>query len=164
MIFRRTKVTKGKNAGKWLLSFYCRNKEYIRQNDAKAIDEYGKKLPKGVRMKYISLYIEWTLRHLTENILEAHKVYIGRLEQKIAVDKQIAKCKLADVETELNKSRDEYSKHQNFQVSNPDAYKQYHKGKLEEYENLINVHASSKERLKVELGRLNDALPPRTIC
>lgn len=161
MIFQRTKVTKGKNAGKWLLSFYCRNKECIRQNDAKAIEEYGKKLPKGVRMKYISPYIEWTLRHLTENVLEAHKIYIGRLEQKIAVDKQIAKRKLSDAETELNKSRDEYSKYQNFQVSNPDAYKQHHKGKLEEYENLINVHTASKERSKAELARLSDALPTR---
>ncbi len=161
MIFQRTKVVRGKNAGKWLLSFYCRNKDCIRQDDTKAIEKYGKKLPKGVRMKYISPYIEWTLRNLTQNVLEAHKVYIGRLEQKIAVDKQIAKRKLADAETELNKSRDEYSKYQNFQVSNPDAYKQHHKGKLEEYQNLINVHTASRENLKAELARLNDALPTR---
>src|SRR5690606_41036189 len=79
----------------------------------------------------------------------------------ISGDKQIAKRKLADAETELNKSRDEYSKYQNFQVSNPDAYKQHHKGKLEEYENLINVHTASKERSKAELAKLNDALPTR---
>lgn len=161
MIFQRTKVARGKNAGKWLLSFYCRNDDCIRKDDAKAIEKYGKKLPRGVRMKYISPYIEWTLRNLTQNVLEAHKVYIGRLEQKIAIDKQIAKRKLTDAETELNKSRDEYSKYQNFQVSNPEAYKQHHKGKLEEYQNLINVHTASRENLKVELARLNDALPTR---
>ncbi|MBH2007446.1 recombinase family protein [Candidatus Saccharibacteria bacterium] len=161
MIFQRTKVVRGKNAGSWLLSFYCRNEDCIRKDDAKAIEKYGKKLPKGVRMKYISSYIEWTLRNLTQNVLEAHKVYVGRLEQKIAVDKQIAKRKLSDAETELNRSRDEYSKYQNFQVSNPDAYKQHHKGKLEEYQNLINVHTASRENLKAELARLNDALPTR---
>ena len=161
MIFQRTKVVRGKNAGKWLLSFYCRNKECIRQNDAEAIEKYGKKLPRGVRMKYISSHIEWTLRHLTENVIEAHKVYISRLEQKLAVDKQIAKRKLNDAEVELKKSRDEYSKYQNFQVSNPDAYKQHHKGKLEEYQNLINVHTTSREHLRAEIAKLNDALPTR---
>lgn len=161
MIFQRTKVVKGKNAGKWLLSFYCRNDECIRKDDAKAIAKYGKKLPRGVRMKYISTAIEWSLRHLTENVAEAHKVYVGRLEQKIAIDKQIAKRKLGDAEAELKKSRDEYAKYQNFQVSNPEAYKQHHKGKLEEYQNLINVHTTSKERIKDELTRLNTALPTR---
>lgn len=161
MTFQRTKVPRGKNAGKWLLSFYCRNKECIRRDDAKAIELYGKKLSKGVRMKYISSYIEWTLRHLTENISEAHKQYIARLEKKVAVDKEIARRKLGDAEAELKKSRDEYSKYQNFQVSNPEEYKRHHKGKLEEYQNLINVHTSSKERLQFEMAKLNEALPTR---
>ena len=161
MTFQRTRVTKGKNAGMWLLSFYCRNNDCIRHDDAKAIEKYGKKLPKGVRMKYITPYIEWTLRNLTQNVLEAHKQYIGRLEQKLAVNREIAKRKLSDVELELKKQRDLYSKYQNFQVASPEAYKQHHKGKLEEHQNLVNVHTASREQLKAELLKLNAMLPTR---
>jgi len=161
MTFQRTKIKRGKNAGSWLLSFYCRNKECIRHNDKAAIEKYGKKLPKTVRMKYITAHIEWTLRHLTKNTLEAHKLYIGRLQEKLAVDKEIAKRKLADAKVELKQQQTMYAKYQNLQVASLDDYNKHHKGKLEHHQSLINAHTSSVSNLQKEISRLNEALPTR---
>lgn len=161
MTFQRTKIKRGKNTGSWLLSFYCRNKECIRHNDAEAIEKYGKKLAKGVRMRYITAHIEWTLRHLTKNTLEAYRLYIGRLEKKLAVDKEIAKRKLANAKTDLKKQEDMYAKYQNLQLLSLDNYNKHHEGKLEHHQNLINAHTSSIDSLQKELAILNKALPTR---
>lgn len=50
MVFQRTKIQRGKNKGKWLLSFYCRNKDCIRHNDKEAIKKYGHKLKKVLEL------------------------------------------------------------------------------------------------------------------
>lgn len=159
MTFQRTPIKRGKNKGAYLLSFYCRNKECIRHNPEEAVKKYGKKLPKSIRIKYLTAHIEWTLRHCTKNTLEAYKFYIGLLEQKLAVNKEIAKRKLVNAEAELKKHRDLYAKYQNFELADPEAYKRHHKGKLEEHLNLINVHTASRNRLKTELADLNKSLP-----
>ncbi len=161
MTFQRTKIHRGKNAGSWMLSFYCRNKECLRHDDKKAIEQYGKKLPKTVRMKYITAHIEWTLRHLTKNTLKAYKLYIGRLEQKLVVDREIAKRKLVDAKAELKQNEVMYAKYQNLQVISLDDYKKHHKGKLEHYQNLITTNTASIENLNKELAKLNSALPTR---
>ena len=161
MTFQRTPIKRGKNKGSYLLSFYCRNKECIRHNPEEAVEKYGHKLSKSIRVKYLTAHIEWTLRHCTKNTLEAYKVYIGRLEQKIAVDKEIAKRKLSSAEAELKKHEELYAKYQNFELLDPEAYKKHHKGKLEEHENLVNVHKASRDQLKAELKRLSSALPSK---
>ena len=76
MSFQRTKIKKGKNAGSRLISFYCRNKDCIRHNHDLAIEKYGHKLSKSIRLKYLTAHIEWTLRHPTKNTVEAYKLYI----------------------------------------------------------------------------------------
>ena len=58
MQFQRTRITKGKNKCSWLLMFNCRNKEWIRQKPNEAMEKYGKKLPKSIRMKYVTEHIE----------------------------------------------------------------------------------------------------------
>jgi DNA invertase Pin-like site-specific DNA recombinase len=161
MQFQRTRITKGKNKGSWLLMFYCRNKECIRHKPDEAIEKYGKKLPKSIRMKYVTAHIEWTLRHLTKNTLKAHKLYIGRLEQKIAVDKEIAKRKLADAKAKLKQNEDTYARYQNLQLHNMDEYKRHHKGKLEHYQNLVAVSIASVDSISREIDKLNNALPTR---
>jgi DNA invertase Pin-like site-specific DNA recombinase len=161
MTFQRTQIKRGKNKGSWLLSFYCRNKDCVRHNDAKAIEKYGKKLPKGVRLKYITAHIEWTLRHLTKNTFEAYRLYIRRLELKIAADKGLAKRKLTDAKGELKQEQNMYAKYQNLQVLSLDNYSKFHEGKLEHYKNLINARNSSIDSLQKELLRLNSALPTR---
>lgn len=161
MTFQRTKIFRGKNKGSWLLSFYCRNKDCLRHKEKDAIEKYGKKLPKSVRLKYITAHIEWTLRHCTKNTLQAYRQYIGRLEQKLAVDREIAKRKLADAKNELKRQQDLYAKYQNLQLISLEDYNRHHKGKLEHHQNLINAHTSSIESLQKELAKLNEALPTR---
>lgn len=162
MQFQRTRITKGKNKGSWLLMFYCRNKqECIRHNPTKSMELYGKKLPKSIRMKYVTAHIEWTLRHLTKNTLKAHKLYVGRLEQKIAVDKEIAKRKLTDAKAKLKQNEEIYARYQNLQLLNMDEYKRHHKGKLEHYQNLIAVNTASIDNITREITKLNAALPTR---
>ncbi len=94
MTFQRTKIPRGKNKGKWLLSYYCRNKECLRHNDKEAILKYGHKLPKGIRAKYVNAHIEWTLRHLTKNVDEAHRRYIDRIEQDVIIKRETNRRKL----------------------------------------------------------------------
>ena len=161
MIFQRTKLTKGKNAGHYMLSFYCRNKECIRHNETEAVKKYGKKLSKSIRAKYVVSHIEWTLRHCTKQSEKAYKMYIGRLEQKLVVDKEIAKRKLSDAKSELKKQETLYAKYQNLQLISLADYNKHHKGKLEFHQNLINVSTSNVNTLETEVEKLNQGLPTR---
>lgn len=69
MQFQHNKIARGKNKGKWVISFYCRNTENcIRHNDEEAIKKYGHKLGRSIRAKYVMAHIEWTLRHLTKKV------------------------------------------------------------------------------------------------
>lgn len=161
MIFQRTKLTKGKNAGHYMLSFYCRNKECIRHNKDEAIKKYDKPLSKSIRAKYVVSHIEWTLRHCTKQSEKAYKMYIGRLEQKLVVDKEIAKRKLSDARSELKKQETLYAKYQNLQLASLADYNKHHKGKLEYHQNLINVSTSNVNTLETEVEKLNQGLPTR---
>lgn|GEM_PF-122654 len=161
MSFQRTKLVRGKNKGSYMLSYYCRNKECIRHNKAEAIKLYGHKLSGSIRAKYVMAHIEWTLRHCTKNTLKAYQQYIGRLEQKLAVDREIAKRKLTDAKSDLKRQEEMYAKYQNLQLVSNEDYKRHHNGKLEYHENLINVHTASIDKLQIELNKLSEALPTR---
>ncbi len=161
MLFQRTKLQRGKNAGHYMLSFYCRNKDCIRHNKADAIKKYGKPLSNSIRAKYVVSHIEWTLRHCTKQSEKAYKLYIGRLEQKLLVDKEIAKRKLSDARGELKRQENLYAKYQNLQLISLADYKKHHKGKLEYHQNLINAHTSSIDTLQTEVKRLDEGLPTR---
>lgn len=161
MGFQRTRIVRGKNAGSWQLSYYCRNKECVRHNDDEAIRVYGKKLAKSVSARFITAHIEWTLRHMTANVLEAHKQYISRIEKQVAIDKDIAKRKLTDAKMELKRQKDMYSKYQTFQVDEPETYKKHHAGKLEFHRAQINAVNASITSIQKELDDLLQALPTR---
>lgn len=161
MTFQRTKIQRGKNKGKWLLSFYCRNKDCIRHNDKEAILKYGHKLPRGIRAKFVNAHIEWTLRHLTKNVDEAHKRYIKRIEQDVIIKRETVRRKLSDAKNDIKLQRDFYAKYQTFQVSNPVEYKQHHNGKLEYHQAQINSIEDAIAKLEAEKTRLNHALPNR---
>lgn len=79
---QRTKLTKGKNAGSYTISFYCKNKDCLRHKPKEATERLGKPLPKSMRLKYLTAHIAWTLKHLTKNTEKVHKQYIGRLEEQ----------------------------------------------------------------------------------
>jgi len=87
-------------------------------------------------------HIEWTLRHCTKQSEKAYKMYIGRLEQKLVVDKEIAKRKLSDAKSELKKQENLYAKYQNLQLISLADYNKHHKGKLEFHQKFINVQTS----------------------
>ena len=161
MAFQRTKVKKGKNAGKWLLSFYCRNKDCIRHNDKAAIEKYGHKLSKSIRLKYLSAKIEWTLRHLTKNTKQAYDDYIDRLRQRLAVDREIAKRKLKSAQDELSRQKSLYEKCKQLQLVEPAQYEKHHHGELKYHLQLINQNQANVEQLQKELTELNSGLPTR---
>jgi DNA invertase Pin-like site-specific DNA recombinase len=161
MGFQRTRIVRGKNAGSWQLSYYCRNKECVRHNDEEAIRVYGKKLAKSVSARFITAHIEWTLRHMTANVLEAHKQFISRIEKQVAIDKDIAKRKLTEAKTELKRQKDMYSKYQTFQVEDPETYKKHHAGKLEFHQAQINAVNATITTTQKELDDLRKALPTR---
>ena len=161
MGFQRTRIVRGKNAGSWQLSYYCRNKECIRHNDEEAVRIYGKKLAKSISARFVTAHIEWTLRHMTANVLEAHKHYIDRIEKQVAIDKEIAKRKLTEAKTELKRQKDMYSKYQTFQVEDPETYKKHHAGKLEFHQAQINAVNATITTTQKELEDLRQALPTR---
>ena len=159
MAFQRTKIKKGKNTGSLMISYYCRNKDCIRHNHQKAIEKYGHKLSKSIRLKYLTAHIEWTLRHLTKNTVEAHKLYIDQLKQQVAVDKNITKRKLADARADLRRHNDLYAKYQQLQVESPDDYKRHHKGKLEYHQEAMIQNKAIIAKLERELAKLSSSLP-----
>lgn len=159
MQFQRTKIQRGKNQGKWFISYYCRNKECIRHKPELAKEKYGHELNKSVRAKVITAYIEWTLRSCTIQSKKAYKLYIDRLNSKLAVEKEIAKRKLTDAKSQLKTNEEQYHKYQNFQLNSPEDYKKHHKGKLEYYSNLMNVNTASIEVIQNTLDTLNLPLP-----
>ena len=161
MNFQRTKIQRGKNKGKWLLSFYCRNKDCIRHKDKEAISKYGHKLNKSIRAKYINAHIEWTLRHLTNNVDEAHRRYIERIEMDVIDKKATVSRKLSDAKKDSKLQRDFYSKYQNFQVSDSIEYKKHHNGKLEYHQSQIMSIEEMVSKLEDEKAQLNKALPTR---
>lgn len=160
MQFQHNKIARGKNKGKWLISFYCRNsKNCIRHNDEEAVKKYGHKLGRSIRAKYVMAHIEWTLRHLTKKSKKAYQLHIDKLEQRLAQDRAIAKRRLSEAKSDLRKSEQQYIKYQDFQVSSPVDYKKHHSGKLEHYESLMKVANHNIKTAETELKRLSVGLP-----
>lgn len=159
MQFQNTEIKKGKNMGRWMISYYCRNKDCLRHNPEEAKKLFGHKLRKSIRAKYVTAAIEYTLRHCTKQSKQAYKLYIDKLNLKLAQDKAIAKRKLADAKDMLRINNTQYLKYQNFQVEHPTEYTKHHSGKLEHHQNLINVATTSIKQLEKELEDLKQGLP-----
>jgi len=104
MQFQHQKMAKGKTKGMWVISYYCRNKECIRHNEAEAVKQFGKKLGKSVRAKFVMAHIEWTLRHCTKKSKKAYQLHIDKLQSRLAQDKAIAKRKMSEAKQDLRKN------------------------------------------------------------
>ncbi len=159
MQFQHQPIKKGKNKGKYVVSFYCRNKQCIRHHDDEAIKRYGHKLQRSVRAKFLMAHIEWTLRHCTKKSKEAYQMHIDKLKIKLAQETAIAKRKLSEARSDYRKNEQQYLKYQQFQVDHPADYKKHHKGKLEYYQNLMNVADHNVKEAGKELERLKVGLP-----
>ncbi len=158
MAFQHTALRRGKNTGRWVISFYCRNKACLRHNTEEQ-KKLGIKLPKAIRAKYVLAGIEWQLRHLTKKSEQAYRMYINGLEQRIASDRAILTRKLAEAKQSLKDNEQQYARYQEFQVNSPDDYKKYHEGKLEQYQQLLHLDEEAIADNKAELAKLDVVLP-----
>jgi len=127
-----------KNFGR-TISFYCRNKACLRHNTAEQ-KRQGIKLSKSIRAKYVLAGIKWKLRHLTKQSEQAYRMYIDRLEQRIAADKAILQNKLAQAKQSLRENEKQYTRYQNFQLDSPKEYDKHHSDKLEHHKQLIDFY------------------------
>lgn len=82
-------------------------------------------------------------------------------KKQVAIEKDIAKRKLADAKTELKRQKDMYAKYQTFQVDEPDTYKKHHAGKLEFHQAQINAVNATITSTQKELDDLRRTLPTR---
>ena len=159
MQFQHQPINRGKNKGKYVISYYCRNKDCLRHDREEAVKQLGYRLQKSIRAKYVMAHIEWTLRHLTKRSKKAYQLYIDRLKSKHAQDIAITKRKLSEANKDIKANQWSYSRYQQFQVDNPDDYKKHHSGKLEYYQKLIDIAEHNKKANEAELERLGTSLP-----
>lgn len=161
MQFQHQEIKRGKNTGKWLVSFYCRNKECLR-HDKEEQKKQGIQLSKSIRAKYVMAGIEWQLRHLTKKSEEAYQMYIDRLNSRIASERAIIKRKLEEARQDKRNNDKQYARLLDFQVSNPKEYEEHHKGRLDHYKQLVILAEESIDKNKEALEQLDTALPTQT--
>lgn len=158
MQFQHQEIKRGKNKGRWLISFYCRNTACQRYKDAEN-KAAGVRLKRSIRAKYVMAAIEYTLRHATKKSKQAYQMHIDKLEAKLAQDRAIARRKLKEAKDELRDNERKYAKYQAFQVDSPAEYAKHHPGKLEHHESLIKAANHKIKQLDKELDELERALP-----
>ena len=162
MQWQHQEIKRGKNKGKWLISWYCRNRENcIRHNNKLAIETFGKPLKKSIRGKLVVEPVKDMLKQCTKKSEEAYNYYIDKLEVKVAQDKAVARRKLSEAKASLTLNNKQYAKYQDFQSEYPKEYVKHHSGKLEYHQNLINVAQANIKVANAELDKLKTALPTR---
>ena len=162
MVFQHQPIPRGKNKGKMVVSFYCRDKGQgcLRHNKEEQ-KKQGIKLSKSIRAKYVMAGIEWQLRHLTKQSEEAYHMYIGRLESRIASRRAILERKLNQAKEDKRSNDKQYTRLLDFQITDPKAYEQHHKGRLDHYKQLSELAQESIDENKEALEELNTALPSK---
>lgn len=158
MEFQHQPILRGKNAGKMVVRFYCRNKECLRHNKDEQL-KLGIKLSKSIRAKYVMAGIEWELRHLTKKSEEAYRMYIDRLESRIASDRAILKRKLDEAKKDKLTNGKQYARLLDFQVANPKEYETHHKGRLDHFKQLVDLAEENMHKHKETLNELDAKLP-----
>lgn len=158
MQFQHQILKRGKNKGRWVISFYCRNKTCLRHNTEEQKTQ-GIKLSKSIRAKFVLAGIEWQLRHLTKQSEQAYRMYIDRLESQIATDRAILNTKQSQAKQNLRESEQHYARYQSFQLENPKEYEKHHSGKLEQYAELIRHHGEAIQENEDKLKELATDLP-----
>ncbi len=158
MHFQNNELKRGKNKGKWFISYYCRNKLCIRHDKAEQ-EKQGIKLSKSIRAGLVMSSIEWTLRHATKKSKDAYDIYISRLETKLATERAITKRKLAEAKNDLKLNKQRLGKLSDLHLEDRKAYERYHKGKIEHHEQLIGIADQNIEDNKNRLEDLEISLP-----
>jgi site-specific DNA recombinase len=159
MQYQNTLLKRGKNAGKWSISYYCRNKEECLRHDKEAQRDRGIRLDKSIRAKFVLSAIEWELRHATKKSKRAYEMYIHSLETSLATQRNITKRKLNEAKQTLKNNENRLAKYSDLHVEDREAYERYHSGKIEHHENLINEAKQAIEDNANRLEELKTALP-----
>lgn len=158
MKFRHQPVRSGSNKGKYVVSFYCRNKE-CQRHKTEENKANGVVLKKSIRAKYILAAIEWTLRNMTKRSKEAYNIYIKGVSSMHEQDLAIARRQYSDAKVDTKNAKSELTTYQRFQITKPEDYSKYHKGKLEECQANLELAESREKHNKEKLDRLSVALP-----
>lgn len=124
-------------------------------------DKLGVDVKRGTdgNIKYVMAGIEWQLRHLTKQSEEAYQMYIDRLESRIASRRAILERKLDQAREDKRSNDKQYAKLLDFQVADPKAYEEHHKGRLDHYKQLSNLAQESIDENKEALEELDTVLP-----
>ncbi len=158
MQFQNQQLKRGKNAGRWIVSFYCRNKECQRykteENKAN-----GVVLKKSIRANYVMSAIEWQLRHCTVKSKKAYRLHIDKVENQLAQERAITKRKIQEAKTSMRENEKRYMRYQDFQVEKPELYEKHHYGKLEHHQQLAALAEEAVETNQEKLKKLETALP-----
>lgn len=158
MGFQHHIIKRGRNAGRWVITFDCRKKACLRYNKEEQ-KKQGIKLSRSIRAKYVLAGIEWQLRHLTKQSEEAYRMYTDGLDQRIAADRAILQSNLTQAKQSLRENEKQYIRYQNFQVDDPKAYEKHHSGKLEFHQNQMDYFADAITENSDKLKELDTALP-----
>lgn len=158
MQFQHQPIRSGDNKGKYLVSFYCRNKK-CKRHDVDNNKKDGLILKKSIRAKYILAAIEWTLRNMTNHSKEAYSTYIESISFMHEQNLAIARRKHLDSKQEVIEAKTELRTYQSFQVNKTEDYEKFHKGKLEECQAYLDLAISREEQAKANLDKLSVSLP-----
>ena len=99
------------------------------------------------------------MRQATNKSEQAYRLYIDKLEAKLATERAITRRKLNEARHDLRNNGRGYGKYQNFQVDNPGLCEKHHHGKLEHHLHLMDIAKQNIEENKNKLEHLKSALP-----
>lgn len=160
MRFQNTVIKRGKNTGKWMISFSCSNTDCVRRNKDKQ-KLMGIKPARSIRAKYVLSAIEWTLRNATQKSEAAYKLHIDMLEVNLASERAIAKRKITEAKQDLKINQQKYAQYQTLHLEDRASYDKYHTGKLELHTQLVEQAEAIIAESDAKLVQLKTALPTK---
>lgn len=160
MRFQNTLIKRGKNAGRWMISFSCSNTDCVRRNKDKQ-KLMGIKPSRSIRAKYVLSAIEWALKNATKKSEDAYKLHINMLETRLASERAITQRKLDEAKQDLKINEEKYAKYQALHLEDRASYDKYHTGKLELHQQLIEKARTDIDDNKAKLVQLKASLPTK---
>lgn len=152
MKFQTTKVPKGKNAGKWVVTYYCRNKNCERR-------KAGSGLKNSVRAYILAHAIYQIIEACTKKSKDAYRMHIAALETEHAEKRAILKRKLRDAKADLKLHSERFGQAQELALQNPERYDKHFDGQLEHLKEMIDLDRQNIKKNEDELEILKNSLP-----
>lgn len=152
MKFQNTRVNKGVNAGKWVVTYYCRNTKCERYNKGNGIKH-------SIRAYILAHAIYQALEACTIKSKEAYKMHIASLEIEHTEKRAILRRKLRDAKVDLRVHSERFGKAQELALQNPERYDRHFDGQLEHLKEVIDLDKSNIAKNESELEILRHALP-----